>query len=89
MILDDKTKQKPEINYPCKWGYKIIGKDKDALLTCINEIMGDKEHVKSPGNISKGGKFHTYNASCVVNSQEEREKLFNSFAEHDAVKIVI
>jgi len=89
MVLDDKTQEKPEINYPCRWGYKIIGRDKDALVACINEVMGDKEHTKSSGNVSKGGKFHTYNASCIVDSQEERDKLFKAFSDHEAVKMVI
>ena len=30
MILDDKTQDKPKIDYPCEWGFKIIGRDKDA-----------------------------------------------------------
>jgi putative lipoic acid-binding regulatory protein len=88
-ILDDSCQSKPEINYPCQWGYKIIGRDKEALKICISEIMGDKEHLVSPGNISKTGKFHTYNASCEVESEEERNHLFQAFSVHDAVKMVI
>ncbi|MEA3492473.1 MAG: DUF493 domain-containing protein [Campylobacterota bacterium] len=89
MILDDKTQDKPEIFYPTQWGFKLIGRDADALKACIKEVMGDKEHLCSSGNRSKGGKFHSYNASCEVDSQEERDRIFKSFQDHDDVKMVI
>ncbi|MFT7824000.1 MAG: DUF493 domain-containing protein [Sulfurimonas sp.] len=89
MILDDKTQQKPEIVYPTNWGFKIIGRDKDALLACIKEAIGDKEHLCSLGNTSRTGKFTTYNASCVVESQEERDRIFKYFQDHDDVQMVI
>ena len=89
MILDDKTQEKQQIDYPTQWGFKLIGKDKEALQACIKEVMGDKEHLCSTGNVSRNGKFHSYNASCSVVSQEERDRIFKAFQEHDDVKMVI
>lgn len=89
MILDANTQEKPQIDYPTRWGFKVIGKDKDALMACIKEVMGEKEHLCSLGNQSRTGKFTTYNASCVVESQEERDKLFKCFQEHKDVEVVI
>ena len=89
VILDDKTQEKPQIDYPTQWGFKLIGKDKEALQACIKEVMGDKEYLCSTGNVSKNGKFHSYNASCSVESQEERDRIFKSFQDHDNVKMVI
>jgi len=51
--------------------------------------MGDKEHLCSYGNESSKGKFHSYNASCVVLSKEERDAIFKAFQDHPSVKIVI
>ncbi len=89
MILDDKTDKKPQIDYPTQWGFKIIGRDKEALLKAIKEVMGEREHLCHLGNSSKTGKFHTYNASCTVEHQEERDALFKAFADHDDVEMVI
>jgi len=89
MILDNNTQDKPEINYPTNWGFKLIGRDKDELEKCIKEVMGDKEHNCHIGNVSKGGKFHSYNASCIVDTKEERDRLFGDFEKHNAVKMVI
>jgi putative lipoic acid-binding regulatory protein len=51
--------------------------------------MGEKEHLCSVGNRSKNGKFHSYNATCTVESQEERDRLFKCFQEHKDVNMVI
>ncbi len=89
MILDDKTQDKPKIEYPTNWGFKLIGRDKDTLLACIKEALGEKEHLCSLGNASKTGKFHSYNASCNVENEEERNRIFKYFEEHDDVDMVI
>jgi putative lipoic acid-binding regulatory protein len=89
ITFDENTQEKPEIDYPRRWGFKIIGRDRQALLSCIKEVMGDKKHLCSVGNASKTGKFHSYNASCEVESQEERDRLFKCFQEHADVQFVI
>ena len=91
-VLNDETLEKPEINYPTDWGFKIIGRDKDALEKCIKEIMkieGNKKHLCSIGNQSKTGKFTTFNATCTVASEEERNRIFKYFEDHDDVNMVI
>ena len=89
MILDNQTKERPDIDYPCQWGYKIIGRDKEKLQTCIKEVMGEKSHTAKAGNASKTGKFHSYNASCTVEDEAERNRIFKAFEDHDAVDMVI
>ena len=89
ITLDDKTPEKPQIDYPTRWGFKLIGRDKEQLLACIKEVMGEKEHLCSSGNASKTGKFHSYNTSCTVESEEERNKIFKCFEKHKHVDMVI
>jgi len=88
-ILDNNTPDKPEINYPTHWGFKLIGRDKEKLLVCIKEAMGEKKHTCAVGNASKTGKFHSYNASCSVESEEERYKIFKYFEKHQDIDMVI
>lgn len=88
-ILDEEMPERPQIEYPTSWGFKIIGRDKDKLLACIKEAMGEKEHLCSLGNTSKTGKFTTYNASCTVDTEEERNRIFKYFQDHDDVEMVI
>lgn len=88
-ILDDTMPEKPTIEYPTQWGFKLIGRDKEALLACIKEAMGEKDHLCSLGNTSRTGKFTTYNASCIVDTEEERNRIFKYFQDHDDVEMVI
>ena len=89
MILDKNTQNKPEINYPTKWGYKVIGKDKDRVEKAIKEILGHKEHICNFSNVSKNGKFSSFSAECTVESEEERDALYKLFGEHNDVNYTI
>ncbi len=89
MIIDTNQKEKPQIDYPTQWGYKLIGKDEEALITCIKEIMGEKEHLFAVGNRSKTGKFISFNATCIVENEDERYRIFAHFESHEAVEMVI
>ena len=55
MILDGNCKTKPSIEYPCEWGYKIIGVDKIKLEACIFEVMGERDYTTRAGNSSSKG----------------------------------
>ena len=88
-ILNENMPERPDIEYPTNWGFKIIGKDKEKLLACIKEVMGEKEHLCSLGNQSKTGKFTTYNASCSVDTEEERNRIFKYFSDHADIDMVI
>ena len=87
--LGENREKKAQIEYPTDWGFKLIGRDKERLREVIKEVMGEKEHLCREGNPSRTGKFHSYNASCIVQSKEERDRLFEAFSEHDDVDMVI
>lgn len=89
MILDDNFSKKPHIEYPCEWGYKIIGVDKKELEAVIFEVMGIRDYTISKANRSSKGKFHALTTSCLVASQLDRDSLFKSFQDHKDVKMVI
>jgi len=89
VLLDENSCEKPKIEYPCDWGYKIIGTDKIKLEACIFEVMGEREYKRPKGNVSSKGKFHSLSTACKVESQEDRDSIFKAFQNHDAVKMVI
>lgn len=89
MILDGNSCEKPKIEYPCEWGYKLIGTDKVALQSCIFDIVGERAYETKGGNSSSKGKFHSINMTCRVASELDRDTLFKAFFNHIDVKIVI
>jgi putative lipoic acid-binding regulatory protein len=91
-VLDNASSQRPDISYPTTWNYKLIGKDLDKLVCCVKDCMkeaGEKTHTCTQGNSSRTGKFHSYNTSCTVDNEEERNKLFKYFEDHSDVDMVI
>ena len=89
MILDGSCKTKPDIEYPCEWGFKIIGTNKERLSISITEVMGEREYKTRAGNSSSKGKFHSMNAYCQVVSEKDRDSIFKAFQEHIDIKMVI
>ena len=89
MLLDDNSCEKPNIEYPCEWGYKIIGTDSVKLEAVIFEVMGSRSYKTKGRNSSSKGKFHALSTACQVESQEDRDSIFKSFQEHKDVKMVI
>ena len=89
MILDGNSCEKPQIDYPCEWGYKLIGRDKQALEVAIFDIVGKRAYKTKGGNSSSKGKFHSLNMKCRVESQEDRDSIFKAFQDHVDVKMVI
>lgn len=89
MILDGNSCERPEIEYPCEWGYKLIGTDKAKLEACIFDIVGERAYNTKAGNSSSKGKFHTINMRCEVGSEEDRNSIFKAFSDHKDVKMVI
>jgi len=89
VILDGNSCEKPEINYPCQWGYKVIGTDKTKLEAAIFDIVGTRAYATKGGNSSSKGKFHSISMECRVESEKDRNTIFKAFQDHDDVKMVI
>ena len=89
MILDGNTCERPDIEYPCEWGYKIIGTSPECLEACIFEVMGDRDYTTGKGKTSSKGKFCALTTTCEVASEEDRNALFKAFQDHSDVKMVI
>ena len=83
------AEQKPDVEYPTPWGYKIIGEDLEELYEVAEEVMGDKKYSHKTGGRSKTGKYITLILDTVVHSEEERDALFEAFSSHTSVKVAI
>ncbi len=82
-------KDKPDIEYPCSWVYKVIGSNEDSLRNAIATIMGTKEQIITKSNSSSGGKYTSLNVEIVVNDDATRLKYYQHLKNHAAVKVVM
>ena len=85
----DLEKNRPEIDYPTKWEYKIIGTNVDEMISVVESIVVDFDYEITPSNISLKAKYFRLNVTVVVPSEIIRDKIFQSFTDHPAIKFVI
>jgi putative lipoic acid-binding regulatory protein len=84
-----KLNGKPLMNYPCSWGYKVIGEDDTGLRAAITAIMQDVPHRVTPSNRSASGKYICLDVDTLVISEDQRLTIYEGLRGHPAVKIVL
>lgn len=84
-----KTPDKPEINYPCTWVYKVIGEDTDTLKEVIMTACAPEKVSITHSNSSSKGKYHSLNATLVIRDEETRIQIYELLKQHPAVKVVL
>jgi len=79
----------PEIEYPTRWGYRLIGPDPEAVQAAVLEILGTWEHQLSSSNRSANGKFYSFALELEVRDEAQRLELFDAFKTHPAIVYVL
>ncbi len=79
--------KKAEITYPCKWSFRVIGLDKEAMTGDIRNIMADRAYTLGESN--RKGKYLSLNLSLDVDSRNERNILFAALKSSTSVTMVI
>lgn len=87
--MPESCSNKPRIDYPCPWLFKVIGSDRQAVAAAIAEVMGATEHLLVHANASSGGKYHSFNLELVVESEAHRDRLYRELSACAAVKVVL
>ena len=83
------TQDRPEITYPVRWTYKVIGSDEARLRTAIGAIVGEVEHTISYSHTSPGGRYVSLTAEVMVESEDQRNHLFGELGGHVDIRVVI
>ncbi len=93
--------QKPKIEYPCQWGFKVIGNDEETvrnaigqcLEDCVREFEGVKAKVRpvkfGDSRTSGGGKYVSVGLTVEVKTEDERNTIFRALADRPEVKMVL
>ena len=80
---------KPEIDYPCQWSYKVIGSEKDHIQKTIELGLKERNYTLSISKKSKSGKYTSFNVELFVESEKERDFFFGMLREIESVKFVL
>ncbi len=82
----DRTAQ---IDYPCVWQYKVIGKNQQTLQVAVSEQLGDTPYSLSGSRCSSTKKYCSMNLEVSVESNEQRQALYHALSEHSEIKAVL
>ncbi len=80
--------RKPDIDYPCRWEYRLIGSDREDICRAIDEIIC-QEYQLSRTNSSKNGKYLAMRLLLIVENEKTRDSYFHRLKDHPAIKMVI
>ena len=78
---------KAEIKYPCMWGFRIIGEDKEKMRKAVKECI-DNQDVNIEDNNQKG-KYYTQKFEAYCTNEEERNEFFKRLNKHKDIKFVL
>lgn len=68
---------RPKINYPCFWKYKIIISKDEKIENIVALVTKQKEYKLEFSNLSSNGKYQSHNLSVFVLNDKERLDIFN------------
>ena len=80
---------KVKLDYPCQWLYKVIGTDKEQLRHAIKEIIKTIPSEINLSNSTSSGKYLCLNLEITVQSEEERNSIYQGLKDHPNIKIVL
>jgi hypothetical protein len=80
---------KAEIEYPCRWVYKIIGRRETYLRRAVNEIVGSQSHTLTFSRHSSEGKYCSMRLELVVSGERQRLEIGAALHEHPDVRFVL
>lgn len=85
----DLNNHKLELEYPCSWKYKVVLLETISIDIISKDIFGKREHSFSESNVSKKGKFKSYNIELIVHNDDDRKELHRLLGEHKDIKMVL
>ncbi|MDR2549372.1 MAG: DUF493 domain-containing protein [Desulfobulbus sp.] len=80
---------KPEIHYPCRWQFRLIGEERNAMVAAIGRVVDLAACAIADGNVSTGGRYLSVIVETTVDDEAERLRLYRQFADDPAVKVVL
>lgn len=89
MVNINDLKEKPELEYPCDWRYKIIGREREVLEQAVRDVICERVHKLTHSNASCSGKYISMNLDLLVHNEDERQFIYEALKAHRHIKMVL
>lgn len=80
---------KPNVEYPCRWIYKVIGMDRERVKQAIVEVMQEYICEIRYSRSSAKGKYHSFSLEVTLCDDNQRQTIYKALMEHPAIRIVL
>lgn len=77
------------IDYPCEWGYRVVGADEQRVREAIATVFAGRAHTVKLSNRSRTGKYCSLEATTTVTDDEDRVTLARRLGSHPEVRVVL
>ncbi len=81
--------RRPQIDYPCRWTYKLIGASAESLGAAAKSVCGLLEHTVNDSRASRGGKYCSVRLEVIVPDEATRLAVFHSLRGHADILMVL
>ena len=83
------AQDKPQIDYPCPWEYRIIGQDAAKLRQAVAAVLGTRQYSIRPSHESSSGKYVSLSVETIVPDEAYRLDTFESLRSHVDIRMVL
>ena len=80
---------RPEIDYPCAWSFRVIGEDEKKLRIAIADSVSWKDHTVEAGATSSKGRYVSLHVELEVEDEAERLRVYSELGAHPDVRMVL
>jgi hypothetical protein len=80
--------QKVNIDYPCRWCYKVIGSDEAEMRAAIAKLATGACEIKASRS-SATGKYLALNVTVEVNDEQARIAIYEALCKDPSIKMVL
>ena len=87
-IMNDLSNHKLDLDYPCEWEYKVIGKNVEDMYAAIRSTVGE-ECTICPSKKSTAKKYYSLNVTLIVEDETARNSLYIALKKHSAITMVM
>jgi putative lipoic acid-binding regulatory protein len=81
----------PELNFPCEYPVKVIGRDEDDFLGFVVELISrhvpDLPLEKYTTHTSSGGKYLSVSVTFIAQSRAQVDALYQELGNHKRIKV--
>lgn len=81
--------EKQRIEYPCRWSFRIIGRDRESMEQAVTAYMKKADFLLTASNTSRSGKYVSLKLETVVLNEDARNQLYLDLKNISCIKLVI